>query len=136
MAASPRLREEARTLVARLRESLGRPSDLPTRYRRWLVIGRAEARRHRRDTGQRFEQSPSRRIVATSAALARREGLCPAEADETAALLAYLRSLEPALAPPIGQQHVAPRPAADAWSDADVKATPDFRQPDPDGPPH
>jgi hypothetical protein len=135
MATPPRLREEARALVVRLRESLGRPGDLPTRYRRWLVIGRAEARRHRRETGQRFEQSPSRRIVAASAALARREGLCPPEADESAALLAYLRSLEPTIAPLLAEQ-VTPRPAASAWPDADVQSGADRWQPEPEGPPH
>jgi hypothetical protein len=88
---------EARALVARLRADLLRPGDLPARYRRWLMIGRAEARRHRRETGERFEQSPSRQVLSASAAVARREGLCAADADDATALRAFLRSFDPGI---------------------------------------
>jgi hypothetical protein len=104
MDGAPRLLDEARALVAALRAGLLRPGDLPTRYRRWLVIGRAEARCHRRETGQRFEQSPSRRILAASVALARREGLCRADADEGTALLAFLRAFQPGVVPFVARQ--------------------------------
>jgi hypothetical protein len=120
---SLRLQEEARALVAWLRAGLLRPGDLPMRYRRWLVIGRAEARCHRRETGERFEQSPSREILKASAAVARREGLCAADADEATALLAFLRSFQPAIVPVIAQPIArllvaASRPEAEATPDA------------------
>ncbi|MFN8540002.1 MAG: hypothetical protein U0232_21295 [Thermomicrobiales bacterium] len=134
MDGSARLQAEARALVARLREELLRPGDLPTRYRRWLVIGRAEARRHRRETGERFEQSPARQILAASAAVARREGLCAADADEATALLAFLRSFQPGLVPVVSQQLARPPVAA---SQPEVETTTDAPswQVQVDGPP-
>jgi hypothetical protein len=127
------LQDEARSLVARLRDGLLRPGDLPTRYRRWLVIGRAEARRHRRETGQRFEQSPARQILANSAAVARREGLCPPNADESTALLAFLRSFQPGIVPIVAQRVVRPISTL-TWPE--VEATPEASswQPHADGP--
>jgi hypothetical protein len=127
--------EEARALVARLREGLLRPGDLPTRYRRWLVIGRAEARCYRRETGQHFEQSPSRQILVASAALARREGLCPPDADEATALLAFLRSFQPGIVPVIVRQ-TAPPPAVARRQGMDMAAEAPSWQSQADGPPH
>ncbi|MFN8515326.1 MAG: hypothetical protein U0841_22605 [Chloroflexia bacterium] len=109
MDGSARLQAEARALVARLREELLRLGDLPTCYRRWLVIGRAGARRHRRETGERYVQ-PARQILAASAAVARREGLCAADADEATAPLAFLRLFQPGLVPVLAQQMRDPRP--------------------------
>ena len=134
MDGSPRLNEEARALVARLREGLLRPGNLPTRYRRWLVIGRAEARRHRRETGERFEQSPARQILAASAAVARRENLCPEDADETTALLAFLRSFQPGIVPIVARQAVRP-PAAVPRPEAETTTEAPSWQPHADGPP-
>jgi hypothetical protein len=130
---SSHLQDEARSLVARLREGLLRPGDLPTRYRRWLVIGRAEARRHRRETGQHFEQSPARQILAASAAVARREGLCPPNADEATALLAFLRSFQPGIVPIVAQRAVQSVSTV-TWPE--LEATPEASpwQPHADGP--
>jgi hypothetical protein len=132
MEGSTRLQVEAFALVARLRESLLRPGDLPTRFRRWLVVGRAEARRYRRVTGQCFEQSPSRQIRAASASLARQEGLCPEDADEATALLAYLRSLGPANGTVIAEQVIPPPPVSSLSADVATDANP--WQPEPESP--
>ena len=129
----PRLQDEAHALVARLRERLLRPETLPARFRRWLVIGRAEARRHRRETGQRFEQSPSRQILAASATLARQARLCPADADEATALLAYLRSPEPAIEQVVEAQATSRPTVARPSADAPTEAHP--WQPQPESPP-
>lgn len=134
MDGSARLQAEARALVARLREELLRPGDLPTCYRRWLVIGRAEARRHRRETGERYVQSPARQILAASAAVARREGLCAADADEATALLAFLRLFQPGLVPVLAQQ-IARSPAAVRGPEVETATDAPSWQIQVDGPP-